>query len=408
MLGATIKNNAKRGYMSETNELRPGELSIPEAVLDAVIEALGDCYDCTRVWNAWSHGTMSQNDFVQVAESPERVEEIARAAITALFLSESSGDESLHPTELDTLRVRVGEMAAEIERLNGVIAQREQESLSEPDRSGVYFYKVSSCAAPDSKDSSCICWHQYGSGPLPDLKPDGDGVAAEREVPEGLQVLVDNVRKWGIENTGNEPSVSCFHRSLDVLVEALLSRRLITEREQGDLIQGNCYEAGLWSMRNADAMIQDGNVINGESLRATCTMGVGDGTGNLFVHGDYDSIKAAQRIVLERDRLRAGIVDALGTENRTATPEQFVKHLKRELSVLIGEVDDGGHVEDLPPVEPRCPSSLHDTSEVEQRIAIAELNATADRTQRRKVGKTWFEWRQRTQRWSICDPQGAA
>jgi len=35
------------------------------------------------------------------------------------------------------------------------------------------------------------------------------------------------------------------------------------------------------------------------------TMGVGSGGGNLFVHGDYDSIKAAQDIVLERDKLRA-------------------------------------------------------------------------------------------------------
>jgi hypothetical protein len=36
-----------------------------------------------------------------------------------------------------------------------------------------------------------------------------------------------------------------------------------------------------------------------------CTLGVGDGTSNLFVHGDYDSIKAAQKILFERDKLRA-------------------------------------------------------------------------------------------------------
>lgn len=36
----------------------------------------------------------------------------------------------------------------------------------------------------------------------------------------------------------------------------------------------------------------------------TC-MGVGSGDGNLFVYGDYDSIKAAQNIVIERDQLRA-------------------------------------------------------------------------------------------------------
>lgn len=37
------------------------------------------------------------------------------------------------------------------------------------------------------------------------------------------------------------------------------------------------------------------------------TMGVGSGDGNLFVHGDYESIKAAQAIVLERDALQAEV-----------------------------------------------------------------------------------------------------
>lgn len=34
-------------------------------------------------------------------------------------------------------------------------------------------------------------------------------------------------------------------------------------------------------------------------------MGVGSGSGNIFVYGNYDSIKAAQKIVIERDQLRA-------------------------------------------------------------------------------------------------------
>ena len=36
-------------------------------------------------------------------------------------------------------------------------------------------------------------------------------------------------------------------------------------------------------------------------------MGVGSGAGSLFVYGDYDSIKAAQAIVIERDQLKAVI-----------------------------------------------------------------------------------------------------
>lgn len=39
--------------------------------------------------------------------------------------------------------------------------------------------------------------------------------------------------------------------------------------------------------------------------KTAMTMGVGTGNGKLFVHGDYDSIKAAQDIVLAREKLRA-------------------------------------------------------------------------------------------------------
>lgn len=42
--------------------------------------------------------------------------------------------------------------------------------------------------------------------------------------------------------------------------------------------------------------------------KTAMTMSVGSGNGNLFVHGDYDSIKAAQAIVLENESLRAKLV----------------------------------------------------------------------------------------------------
>lgn len=38
-------------------------------------------------------------------------------------------------------------------------------------------------------------------------------------------------------------------------------------------------------------------------------MGVGDGSGELYVYGDYDSIKAAQSIIFERDALKAQLAD---------------------------------------------------------------------------------------------------
>jgi hypothetical protein len=39
------------------------------AVRDALAETLGDAYDCIRVRSAWGVGTMSEDDFVMVAEA---------------------------------------------------------------------------------------------------------------------------------------------------------------------------------------------------------------------------------------------------------------------------------------------------------------------------------------------------
>ncbi|MDT9046442.1 hypothetical protein RSW36_25160 [Escherichia coli] len=55
-----------------------------QRVRDAIAEALGDAYDCMRVWSAWGVGTMTQDDFQLVAEDDARVDEIASAAIGAM------------------------------------------------------------------------------------------------------------------------------------------------------------------------------------------------------------------------------------------------------------------------------------------------------------------------------------
>ncbi len=56
-----------------------------EKVRDAIAEAIGgDAYDCTRVWSAWSYGTMGEDDFIPVADQAERIAEIADAAIAAM------------------------------------------------------------------------------------------------------------------------------------------------------------------------------------------------------------------------------------------------------------------------------------------------------------------------------------
>lgn len=61
---------------------QPSELSV--AVWEAVQVALGDAYDCTRAWSAWQFGTMSDRDFVPVADQPSRIDEIASAVMQVL------------------------------------------------------------------------------------------------------------------------------------------------------------------------------------------------------------------------------------------------------------------------------------------------------------------------------------
>ena len=64
----------------------PAEVS-REFVMDAIAQALGDAYDCTRVWSAWGYGTMSHDDFQLIAEDGDRLREIADAAIMAMGAS---------------------------------------------------------------------------------------------------------------------------------------------------------------------------------------------------------------------------------------------------------------------------------------------------------------------------------
>ena len=48
------------------------------------------------------------------------------------------------------------------------------------------------------------------------------------------------------------------------------------------------------------------NPTTAEKVREPeCTLGVGDGSGQLFVHGSYEAIKAVQAIILRAERLTA-------------------------------------------------------------------------------------------------------
>ena len=50
-----------------------------EADREEAIRILDGSYECTRVWSAWSYGTMSEDDFGLSAEDENRVDDTAKA-----------------------------------------------------------------------------------------------------------------------------------------------------------------------------------------------------------------------------------------------------------------------------------------------------------------------------------------
>ena len=51
------------------------------AIRDAVASCLGDVYSCTRTWNAWGYGTMSQEDFDPAWTDEELLESIVDSVV---------------------------------------------------------------------------------------------------------------------------------------------------------------------------------------------------------------------------------------------------------------------------------------------------------------------------------------
>lgn len=56
-------------------------LTSEDAVRDALLSELGDAYDCGRVWEAWSVGTMGEDDFSPISD---RVDDIVGTVMAAL------------------------------------------------------------------------------------------------------------------------------------------------------------------------------------------------------------------------------------------------------------------------------------------------------------------------------------
>ncbi|MCQ9422694.1 hypothetical protein NRB16_04000 [Pseudomonas sp. LJDD11] len=87
---------------------------------------------------------------------------------------------------------------------------------------------------------------------------------------------------------------------------AKLQTDLINMREERDIFRRKIDNfdktiAGVPALARAEKL--QAEVKRLQAITST-SMGVGNGSGQLIVHGDYDSIKAAQRILWERDDLK--------------------------------------------------------------------------------------------------------
>ncbi len=163
--------------------------------------------------------------------------------------------------------------------------------------------------------------------------PQGDYVAADdyakladeaqalREQVKALQSAAnswqsgyDEGRRMGTKHRQSEveqllQEVSALRAKLSDLPGWL---RSIYEWGYGD---GQNNPNGYSDKKERDAcvneLLKQPSTVQADAERPTyeCTMGVGGGDGNLFVHGDHASIKAAQKIVLERDAALARVAE---------------------------------------------------------------------------------------------------
>ena len=84
-----LSPGAQRIAFYVTDEMIQLLAQADEAAMDraraALVQALAGTLDCTRVWEAWGCGNMTQEDFVPVNEDDDRVSEILEFTVEALL-----------------------------------------------------------------------------------------------------------------------------------------------------------------------------------------------------------------------------------------------------------------------------------------------------------------------------------
>ncbi|HID8310654.1 TPA: hypothetical protein ACXIHT_005735 [Pseudomonas aeruginosa] len=208
------------------------------------------------------------------------------------------------------------------------------------------------------------------------------------------QKRLSEAYEWGYEDGQNNPSGYSSKEERDACVNELLKRPDLAkaEAERPAVVGYRSVESGMvyeqdYGLKDPEALttvaecdsivgelraqrdaalarvaelegkltdwVHEGFRLN-EALAAAqtaheCTMGVGDGDGKLLVHGDHASIKAAQKIVIERDAALARIAEL---ESKLAETQPYKQHpqiigcaRKKELAPLLDPSQpDGSYI----------------------------------------------------------------
>ena len=110
-------------------------MAVPESLravlIDVIAQGLSGTWHCSRVWEAWHVGTMSQEDFSPADES-DTPTELADAVLTALAATPAAAPTD-EPVFLQRLRVEQQELDARQQKLGAFIESSEFRLLSETD-----------------------------------------------------------------------------------------------------------------------------------------------------------------------------------------------------------------------------------------------------------------------------------
>jgi len=88
--------------------------TLRQKAFEAVADAIGNAYDCDRVWTAWEYGTMSDDDSSLVSQNPDRVCEITDAALNAVGFDDILKERNKLREERDRLRKAIEDAVNDI------------------------------------------------------------------------------------------------------------------------------------------------------------------------------------------------------------------------------------------------------------------------------------------------------